>query len=392
MVYLFILPLDKGPSEWYSSLIMSEFEETHDPEEGSVIRSILVEQEEKNIEGLDPLVITVSAVNNLKDRERDVVMSRFGLTSPKKVTLEEVGKKFQVTRERVRQIEASAVKKLSEKPGRELTSILKVINSHIIEAGGVISLDDLADYFRLVRDQRFELELNALRLIMMLDETLKPLEKIDTVKAGWARKDFDTSVLKPLMEEVTKILTTSGEPMEEDALINALHEDNKHPRMTRSLLLSVLRVAKNMAQTAVGKWGLTTWPSVSPKRIRDKVFLVLEKYGKPLHFNEIAELINQIFPDKKVLSRTVHNELIGDKRFVLVGRGVYALKEWGYQPGVVADVIKEVLQHAGKALTTDEIVSEVMKRRQIKRNTVIANLQNKQLFTPAGKGTYTLVG
>ncbi len=369
---------------------MSEIEDSNIPEGGSVIRSILVEQEEKNIEGLDPLVIAVSAVNNLKDRERDVMMSRFGLTSPKKVTLEEVGKKLQVTRERVRQIEASAVKKLQEKSSKEMGTILKVINSHMIEAGGVISLDDLASYFKLVPDQRYELELNALRLIMMLDDSVKPLEKTDLVKAGWARSDFDIDILKPFSLELTHILEKAGDTMEEEDLIVALQSGGKHGNMTRSLLLSVLRVAKNMAQTPAGKWGLTSWPQVVPKRIRDKVFLVLEKYGKPLHFNEIAELINQIFPDKKVLSRTVHNELIGDNRFVLVGRGVYALKEWGYQPGVVADVIKEVLVHAGHPMTTDEIVAEVMKRRQIKRNTVVANLQNKDLFIPAGKGMYTL--
>ena len=45
-------------------------------------------------------------------RERDVLRLRFGLEDGKARTLEEVGQKFKVTRERIRQIEAKALRKL----------------------------------------------------------------------------------------------------------------------------------------------------------------------------------------------------------------------------------------------------------------------------------------
>lgn len=51
-------------------------------------------------------------MNTLTPREAKVLKLRFGLEDGKSRTLEEVGKEFQVTRERIRQIEAKALRKL----------------------------------------------------------------------------------------------------------------------------------------------------------------------------------------------------------------------------------------------------------------------------------------
>ncbi len=53
-----------------------------------------------------------SALDFLTERERQVLELRFGLVDGKDHTLEEVGKQFGVTRERIRQIEAKALRKL----------------------------------------------------------------------------------------------------------------------------------------------------------------------------------------------------------------------------------------------------------------------------------------
>ena len=51
-------------------------------------------------------------LESLTDRERQVVELRFGLRDGRARTLEEVGREFNVTRERIRQIEAKALRKL----------------------------------------------------------------------------------------------------------------------------------------------------------------------------------------------------------------------------------------------------------------------------------------
>ena len=54
----------------------------------------------------------VDVLNTLTDREQKVLKLRFGLEDGRARTLEEVGKEFDVTRERIRQIEAKALRKL----------------------------------------------------------------------------------------------------------------------------------------------------------------------------------------------------------------------------------------------------------------------------------------
>ena len=53
-------------------------------------------------------------ISNLKEKQQDVVVRRFGLSGRKKTTLDAIGKDFGVTRERVRQIESSVYSKIEE--------------------------------------------------------------------------------------------------------------------------------------------------------------------------------------------------------------------------------------------------------------------------------------
>ena len=149
-------------------------------------------------------------------------------------------------------------------------------------------------------------------------------------------------------------------------------------------------VSKDLA-TLNGRWGLIKWPMVNPKNIRDKIYVILYENEKPMHFNEIADSISDSdFKRKDVTTQAIHNELIKDKRFILVGRGIYALKEWGYKKGTVADVISEVLREAGEPLHRDEIVKRVLKKRFVKETTILLNLQGKPQFVRTAKATYTL--
>jgi DNA-directed RNA polymerase delta subunit len=112
-----------------------------------------------------------------------------------------------------------------------------------------------------------------------------------------------------------------------------------------------------------------------------------------MHFNEIAKAIKDSeFKRKEVTTQAIHNELIKDKRFVLIGRGIYALKEWGYEKGTVADIISKVLKEANEPLHRDEIVKRVLKSRFVKETTILLNLQGKPQFKRVAKATYDLSG
>ncbi len=371
-------------------------EELHNDQggENSIIRSIMVEQEERSREALNPLVVVSGAVNSLREREREVLTLRYGLEDGQKTTLDAVGKKFSITRERVRQIEAAAIKRLAARPTKDLQALTKMINGHTIELGGMVSLRELTRYFRVESDPRVEAELNALRLVMAMNPEVAELGKGNMFEPGWVVKGFPMAMLPKLIGEIEKILQKSGQPMTEIEIWEKLLTGDAYSeygaQLNRSVLAGALRVAANLGMTLDARWGLKNWPVVAPKRIRDKVFLILQKWARPMHFREIAESINIEFPGRRVLSRTVHNELIGDTRFVLVGRGIYALKDQGFTPGVVSDVIREVIEESGGAASSDDIVQKVLARRQVKRNTVVANLQNRDLFKKSTKGLYEL--
>lgn len=373
---------------------MANSENNQNGKSKSVIKTIMVEQEEKTRTSLDPLTVVISALGVLKERERDVLMNRFSLSGGKKTTLEAIGQKLQITRERVRQIETAAVKRLANNPSKDLIQLMKVINSFMTSNGGLTDLNGLANYLKVDGDQQAEAEINALRLIMSVDSRLVLLKKNSSLKMGWIQRNFPIDILIPTIEEIKEILKKNDKPMGVDAIWEEFKSTDfmakNENKITPLVVVGAMHVAEEVALTTEGEWGLSSWPIVVPKRIRDKVYLVLKHNDEPMHFADISTAINQNYPEKQVLSRTVHNELIGDDRFVLVGRGIYALKAWGYKPGVVADVIQEILKKAKEPMTTNEIIEAVLNTRQVKKNTVVANLQNRKLFRKVGRGTYTL--
>ena len=123
----------------------------------------------------------------------------------------------------------------------------------------------------------------------------------------------------------------------------------------------------------------------------DKAYLVLRKTGKPLHFTEITDLINQTQFDKKMAyPATIHNELILDDRYVLVGRGIYGLQEWGYKTGTVIDVIIDILKSSDQPLSKEEIVKKVLEQRIVRKSTIYLALTNKEKIKKLPDGKYTL--
>jgi len=156
------------------------------------------------------------------------------------------------------------------------------------------------------------------------------------------------------------------------------------------ILESYLRASRKIKQDIFDNWGLISWGIVMPKKINDKIYLTLKKAGRPMHFTEIASTINEnAFDGKVAYAPTVHNELILDKKYVLVGRGIYALAEWGYKPGNVADVIEEILREDGP-LSKDQIIEKVLAKRNVKPSTVYLSLMNHPRIKKNDKGRYSL--
>lgn len=314
-----------------------------------------------------------------KDRDRDVVAKRHGLKSYSPHTLEQIGTELGITRERVRQIEKSAFGKIREQ-GIVENDLHAAIIAALTETGGMMQLNRLLQSLEL--DSESEPNITYLIRIMPDLELVEHGEQLSPVVAFIENYSYqDVMDLHAILHETTK---AQGKPVKFEKIVKAI--DGPHQRQT----LEELAEASKLITHLDGNWGLVSWPEVNPRSIRDKTYLVLKKAGRPMHFTEIADKISKLDANpKQVTTQAVHNELIKDARFVLIGRGIYALAEWGYQAGTVSDIIEQILREESP-LAREEIIKRVLARRQVKVATIALNLQEKPQFERVGKGLYKL--
>lgn len=315
------------------------------------------------------------------ERDRQIVAQRFSLGTDKRETLEKIGGRFGITRERVRQIEKTATARLKQQPTAELKQIDELLRNHIEEQGGVRLLEDVATAIGASTPH----ERTYVNFLATLAPSIEVVEDSDhyhptlVVTPAYTKANLTT-----IAQKLVDALQSHGQPLPVDTL-----HSRTTPELDRATVENIAQASKRLAQLD-GHWGLAHWPAVNPRSIRDKTYLVLHKHRQPLHFTEIAERITGLGQRKRdVTVQAVHNELIKDPRFVLVGRGIYALAEWGYTPGTVADIITQVLRDESP-LHKDEIVKRVLQKRQVKTTTIVLNLQEKNQFVRVSKATYAL--
>ncbi|HEV2413053.1 MAG TPA: HTH domain-containing protein [Candidatus Saccharimonadales bacterium] len=319
-----------------------------------------------------------------REREREIVARRFGLYD-RKETLEQIGEMLGITRERVRQLEKAVMIRLRIAAASDLphtAQIEKYLIRQLHEMGRVARMSDLTA--RIIENPTERHKAHVAFLATLAPNLVVVEENDDYYYAVGIAEHHDEKKIKQYVDEIVETIKEYGQPV----TVEQLHEklNHEHPDHVRALA----SISKQLANLK-DHWGLVRWPRVNPKNIRDKIYVILDEAGKPMHFEEIAKAIRSSdFKRKDVTVQAIHNELIKDGRFVLIGRGIYALKEWGYKKGTVADIIADVLKEAGEPLHRDEIVRRVLKHRQVKETTILLNLQGKPQFKRVAKATYTL--
>lgn len=371
------------------------FDSAENKGKGGILDTILESEHAHDLADFNPEQLVAELFSTLRDRERDILRLRYGLSEKNQQTLEAIGKKLGLTRERVRQIEKESLASLrqrgsDEKVRKRLETIKKAITDH----GGVFAEHALLDH--LLVANKTERQVNALLFLLELFDDFKQLPETDHYHKAWHLEGFEVKHLDDFHREIKFHFESSGEPTDLETLKSAFKLSdsckNHSPYFSDHVIENLLKITKHVKANPFGHFGLKHWRVIEPKDVGDKAYLVLKHHNKPEHYSKITEMINHHkFDDRVAYKETVHNELIMDPRFVLVGRGIYALKEWGYKKGVVADVIKEVLNEAEGPLERNKIIEEVMKRRMVKRNTILVGLANKKLFRKMGKNKYALV-
>lgn len=396
----------------------------------SILDQILQNQKAEEVANLDATDIINNLFGELSDREKDVLIRRYGLHTGEKETLESIGAAHSLTRERIRQIETTGVKKLQqlEKLDNYVNNLKKIIYQLLEEHGGIMEKSYLLDILVRFSMNGFKSEdkseikhknyLNFL-ITKLLSNEFEELSSSKTFKPSYKLKYQDLEHLENVTVELLKNIKEAEQIYKTEEIIDRIkelesfknnqeklaaeynldiskalrsnfYEENTEKINNNKILYSILRSAKGLKQNKFGHWGVNSSKEISPKTINDKIYLVLKHNARPMHFVEIAEKINEIgFDNKKANAATVHNELILDDKYVLVGRGLYGLREWGYEKGTVADVIAEILDEVKESLTRDQIIEKVLEKRIVKKATIILALMNKDKFEKVN-GKYSL--
>ena len=323
-----------------------------------------------------------------QEREQEILSRRFGLNG-KKETLEQIGGLLGITRERVRQLEKVILLRLriasDENLIPNLSQAEKLMIRHLIELGRVAPTTMLAQQiFDRAADQASVAKLNFIATISSLLSTVSNndsyYEAISIAEYG------DERAIRDKVDAIVAIVRANKKPILLEDLFRQT-DDYEHP----NFVAAVASVSKKLAHRD-NLWGLTTWPEVNPRNIRDKIFMTLTAEGHPMHFNEIADAIDKNDTSgRHVTVQAVHNELIKDPRFILVGRGTYALSTWGFKKGTVSEVVQQVLAENGEPMTKEEIIKIVLRNRKVKETTILLALQDRNVFKRVDRDHYALV-
>ena len=327
-----------------------------------------------------------NVLKELSGRNRDVIERRFGIGSrSKRQTLESIGETYKITRERVRQIEAASLNKMrSSSSFGQTEPLLKQLEKEFGLREKVWREDEALAYFA-----GNPLAKNYVYFFLSLGE---PFERVGADADFYHRWASDKEAINKSESALKSFCKSLGDdPLSEDEIVGRFrgHAENLlGKKIAVEAVFSWLGISKNINKNDFGEWGLSASPLVKPSGMRDFAYLVLKKHGSPLHFREVASAIERI-ANRRAHVQTVHNELIKDERFVLVGRGLYALSGWGYQPGTVKDIISAVLSKHGP-LSKEELIKSVREERHVKDNTILINLQNRTRFQKLPDGRFHL--
>ncbi|MBU0646893.1 MAG: sigma factor-like helix-turn-helix DNA-binding protein [Patescibacteria group bacterium] len=390
-------------------------------ENKSILDQIITNNQAEEVSRLDVVKLLNNLFNNLNSRERDVLTKRFGLLGDCKETLEKIGQIYKLTRERIRQIETSSIKKIKQLNDLEssMSGLKKAINQLLEAHGGLMEkeymLNNLVDV-SIDACQAKDKDVNIHRshfnflISKFLSDEFEEIKKSKHFKNLFKLKYQSLEYLEVLVEELLEKINELKNTMTTDELVKLAKElvayKNNEEKFKISddlssekdnlakadmIIRSILKTIKNIGQNKFGHWGISNWREIRPRTINDKIYLILKNNGKPMHFIDIANKINQtVFDKKQANAATVHNELILDNKYVLVGRGLYGLKEWGYCKGTVIDVVENILKQSSFPLSREEVVTKVLEQRFVRETTINLALMDKKRFERLSDGKYKI--
>lgn len=347
------------------------------------------------------LTLIFELLEELPKRNQIILEKRFGLKNNSPKTLEAIGKEYKITRERVRQIINASFNNLRKSPVvKKLDNFYQQVKNLLLETEGIAEAESF------IKKVQKELSLedispNIIFFLLNLNPEFSYERENDGCYSFFHLSSLKKEDILKKVKKIEKFFDQSKQPLTIDEIILWAKKEIS-PKINRDELVNIMGISKKIAMNPFGEFGLINWRSINPVASNDRAYYLLSHLNRPVHFTELSNLLAEYcaypflpkltsrFWQKKVCAQTIHNELIKDPRFVLVGRGTYALKEWGYEKNNIKDVIQDILFNAQKPLSFQDIVNETKKRKIVKEKTILLSLSDKECFKKLPDGAYTL--
>ncbi|MBS9784326.1 hypothetical protein KGV55_03170 [Candidatus Gracilibacteria bacterium] len=328
-------------------------------------------------------------LDSLTEKERSVISRRIGFNTQKE-TLQQIGDRYGITRERVRQIEDVGIQKIGRIMKVSELAHIQESGEKIVEMhGGVITRDRLIS--AIIADlgiEDFQYD-NIIDILLQSDFSLRKSKPKLGTNTYFFIPEVNKKTIESIHKEAVKVLKKRGDIMEMETLYSTVQANlfAQFGKIEITMIDSVMDIYIDIIKGEEKYIGLEKWKILNPSTLKDKAIYVLKKTKEPMHFMDISNKITELFNESVKIS-TIHNELIRNDDFILIGRGIYVLKDWGYKSGTVLDVILDIFKKADGPLSTDEITMGVLKKRQVKKTTIYMNLQNKKYIERVGRNLY----
>src|SRR3989338_11635427 len=185
-------------------------------------------------------------VNNLlivlSPKEKQIIEQRFSLNSSPRATLEKIGKDFGVTRERIRQIEKNALRKLQRNVNN---TKLHIVNQHantiLQKYEGVVLEERLVnDILNLVADQN-GIDVSSIKLSLQLDQNMEKVHNTISYRPYWKFKMIPRKEVQDVCDATVSYLNTKSDVVPYDELLSELQQ--KLPkRVSKQFVASCLEI------------------------------------------------------------------------------------------------------------------------------------------------------
>ena len=342
--------------------------------------------------------------SNLKDvlqyckpKEQLVLLKKFGILTWKEIPLQRIGKDYNLTRERVRQIETQALMRFRRLIvwNEKYTKVLDEAKVILESSGGVLAEDDIIA--KLVNKGIFDFSSQEIKLILVSDFDISYLKRNKYINKCFYIDNLFEDFLTNMVVYMNDYFDKRAESVDLYEFIDVLKTEftKKYDYITflkNDLFYINFFACVRGVQVFDGKVWLATYPDVNPKTIKLKILYTMKRINKPVHFQELPAKITEYFPQKGVKLNTVHNELVkNNDLFVNLGLGIYGLRSRWYEGGTVMEIIIRIFKKNNRPMNVKEISKELLKEKMVSPNTILLNLQKyKKAFERIDKGVYRL--